>query len=160
MSHGYQQIQGPWGERVWGEHGGFSFCDGLGTGIKGLKIKSQSRALWSLSVKYDACGQSFQSVPHGEPPHYVMDLQEDEIKFNFPYEYLQRIEGFIGTAHGRDMESGEVVCVTTLTFKSNIKTYGPYGNPGGGEHISKVALDRSWLFGENHAWLLTKLEYS
>ncbi len=30
------------------------------------------------------------------------------------------------------MESGEeVVCVTSLTFKSNIKTYGPYGNLGG-----------------------------
>jgi hypothetical protein len=28
------------------------------------------------------------------------------------------------------------------------------------EHISKVALDRSWGFGEDHAWLLTKLEYS
>jgi hypothetical protein len=68
------EIQGPWGGHVWGEHGGFSFCDGLATGIKGLKIKSQSRALWSLSVEYDACGQSFQSVPHGEPPHYVMDL--------------------------------------------------------------------------------------
>jgi hypothetical protein len=24
-----------------------------------------------------------------------------------------------------------VVCVTSLTFKSNIKTYGPYGNLGG-----------------------------
>jgi hypothetical protein len=24
-----------------------------------------------------------------------------QIKFNFPYEYLQQIEGFIGTAHGR-----------------------------------------------------------
>jgi len=81
VSHGYQQIQGPWGGHVWGEHGGFSFCDGLATGIKGLKIKSQSRALWSLSVEYDACGQSFQSVPHGEPPHYVMDLQEDEVSF-------------------------------------------------------------------------------
>jgi len=42
---------------------------------------SQSRALWSLSVEYDACGQSFQSVPHGEPRHYVMDLQEDEVSF-------------------------------------------------------------------------------
>ncbi len=81
MSHGYQQIQGPWGGHVWGEHGGFYFCDGLATGIKALKIKSQSRALWSLSVEYDACGQSFQSVPHGEPPHYVMDLQEDEVSF-------------------------------------------------------------------------------
>jgi hypothetical protein len=27
------------------------------------------------------------------------------------------------------------------------------------EHISK-ALDRSWIFGEDHVWLLTKLEYS
>jgi len=28
------------------------------------------------------------------------------------------------------------------------------------EHISKVALDRSWVFGEDHVRLLTKLEYS
>ncbi|CAM6055787.1 unnamed protein product [Sphagnum tenellum] len=55
------------------------------------------------------------------------------IKFYVPYEYLQQIEGFIGTAHGWEMESGEkLVCVTSLTFKSNIKTYGPYGNPGRG----------------------------
>jgi hypothetical protein len=82
MSHGcYQQIQGPWGGRVWGKHGGFPFFDGPATGIKGLKIKSQSTALWSLSVEYDACGQSFQSVPHGEPPYYVTDLTEDEVSF-------------------------------------------------------------------------------
>jgi len=71
----------PLGRMCLGEHGGFSFCDGLATGIKGLKIKSQSRALWSLSVEYDACGQSFQSVPHGEPPPYVKDLQGDEVSF-------------------------------------------------------------------------------
>jgi hypothetical protein len=28
------------------------------------------------------------------------------------------------------------------------------------EHISKEALDRSWVFGEDHVWLLTKLEYT
>jgi hypothetical protein len=81
MSHGYQQIQGPWGGRVWGCHGGLPFFDGLATGIKRLKIKSQSTALWSLSVEYDACGQSFQSVPHGKPPHNVKNLQEDEVSF-------------------------------------------------------------------------------
>ncbi|KAH8968159.1 hypothetical protein BDL97_03G115600, partial [Sphagnum fallax] len=64
------------------------------------------------------------------------DLQGDEIKFNIPYDYLQQIEGFIGTAHGWEMESGEkLVCVTSLTFKSNIKTYGSYGNPEGGTHF-------------------------
>jgi hypothetical protein len=28
------------------------------------------------------------------------------------------------------------------------------------EHISKEALDRSWVLGEDHVWLLTKLEYT
>jgi hypothetical protein len=81
MSHGYQQIQGPWGGRVLGPYGGSPFFDGPATGIKGLKIKSKSGVLWSLSVEYDACGQSFQSVPHGEPPPRVKDLQEDEVSF-------------------------------------------------------------------------------
>jgi hypothetical protein len=75
------EIQGPWGGRVSEQYGGFPFFDGPATGIKGLKIKSQSRVLWSLSVEYDACGESFQSVPHGEPPFYVTEFTEDEVSF-------------------------------------------------------------------------------
>jgi hypothetical protein len=57
-------------------------------------------------------------------------------KIQLPSEYLQQIEGFIGTEHGWKTQSGEkMVCVTSLTFKSNIKTYGAYGNPGGGTHF-------------------------
>jgi len=48
---------------------------------KGCRSRASQRVLWSLRIEYDACGQSFQSVPHGEPPHDVKDLQEDEVSF-------------------------------------------------------------------------------
>jgi hypothetical protein len=71
----------PLGRMFFGTYCWSPFFDGPATGIKGLQIKSKSRVLWSLRIEYDACGQSFQSVPHGEPPHDVKDLQEDEVSF-------------------------------------------------------------------------------
>jgi hypothetical protein len=35
----------------------------------------------------------------------------------------------LGQEHGYRFNRDKVTCVTSITFKTNIKTYGPYGNP-------------------------------
>ncbi|KAH9560743.1 hypothetical protein CY35_06G123400 [Sphagnum magellanicum] len=127
------EVEGPWGGL-----GGVSFNDGLATGIKGLKIKSNTRVFFSLSVEYDKCGKSFRSPHHGNPSSdRAKDLQELEIKFNYPNEYLQQIMGVLGKTHGYKVGNRLVTCVTSITFKTNIKTYGPYGNPKTGDQNFK-----------------------
>ncbi|CAM6047206.1 unnamed protein product [Sphagnum compactum] len=123
-------VEGPWG----GLSGGVPFNDGLATGIKGLKIKSNTRVFFSLSVEYDKRGKSFHSPHHGNPSSdRAKELKEDEIKFNYPNEYLQQIWGVSGKKHGYHVGKRLVTCVTSITFKTNIKTYGPYGNPKSGD---------------------------
>jgi len=65
----------------------------------------------------------------------------------------------LGKEHGYH-SGGMVTCVTSITFKTNIKTYGPYGNPklgdqgfksGSGKIVgfwggSGQALDRLGVF--------------
>jgi hypothetical protein len=69
------QIQGPWGGP-----GGNSFDDGLATGIQGFKIKSTSKALYSLTFKYDKCGELFTSPPHGNAPSHI-NAHVDKVNF-------------------------------------------------------------------------------
>jgi hypothetical protein len=63
-----------------------------------------------------------------------------QITFNYPGEYLQQIEGFVGKI---PMMSGDqqVTAISSITFKSNIKTYGPYGG-GGGETPFKSGIGK------------------
>jgi hypothetical protein len=155
------EVQVPWNvQGPWGGLGGVPFNDGVATGIKGFKIKSNTSVFFSLSVEYDKRGKSFHSPHHGNPSSYrAKELQEDEIKFDYPNEYLQQIEGVLGKEHGYH-SGGMVTCVTSITFKTNIKTYGPYGNPklgdqgfksGSGKIVgfwggSGQALDRLGVF--------------
>jgi hypothetical protein len=50
-----------------------------------------------------------------------------QIKFNYLNKYLQQIEGLSGPIKGVGSN-----LVTSITFKTNVKSYGPYGNLGGG----------------------------
>lgn len=67
------QSQGPWGG-----HGGNSFNVGPATGIRGLKIKSTSNALFSLTVEYNECDKLVTSPPHDDPPSHIK-VQVDEV---------------------------------------------------------------------------------
>ncbi len=69
------QIQGPWGGP-----GGDSFDDGVATRIRGFKIKSTSKALYSLTVKYDKGGELVISPPRGNPPSGI-NARDDEVNF-------------------------------------------------------------------------------
>jgi len=53
-----------------------------------------------------------------------------QIKFNYPGEYLQQIEGFVGMIPIM-VGNRQVTGISSITFKSNIRSYGPYGGDGG-----------------------------
>jgi len=48
---------------------------------------------------------------------------------NYPTEYLQQIEGSYDAAPFW-LGGQHMICITSITFKSNFKVYGPYGKPG------------------------------
>jgi hypothetical protein len=52
-----------------------------------------------------------------------------QIKLNYPFEYLQQIEGSYDEIDGRYLVPSSIG-ITSITFKSNLKTYGPYGRLG------------------------------
>jgi hypothetical protein len=63
-----------------------------------------------------------------------------QVRFNYPDEYLQQIEGFSGIIPGLVVGNNPVTGITSLTFKSNIKSYGPYGT--GGERYFKSGIGK------------------
>jgi hypothetical protein len=56
-----------------------------------------------------------------------MSLSLVQITFDYPLEYLQQIEGYYGVTPAV-VCGGPVTTISSITFKSNIKTYGPYGS--------------------------------
>ncbi|CAK9859479.1 unnamed protein product, partial [Sphagnum jensenii] len=108
---------------TWGGVGN-PFCDGIATGIKGLAITCEDGYIRSLQVEYDLCSQSFTSTHGG----YVVGNVE-EVKLNYPSEYLQQIEGSYDVVPWV-YEGRIVIGITSITFKSNFKSYGPYGKLG------------------------------
>ncbi|KAH8941367.1 hypothetical protein BDL97_14G034400 [Sphagnum fallax] len=118
FSTGPIKVQGTWGG------GGDPFCDGVATGIKGFRITSKDGVIMSLQVEYDICSQSCISR-HGD---YLVGNVE-EIKLSYPSEYLQQIEGSYGEV-SMGVRGQRVIGITSITFKSNFRAYGPYGKHG------------------------------
>ncbi|CAM6061116.1 unnamed protein product [Sphagnum tenellum] len=118
FSTGPIKVQGTWGG------GGDPFCDGVATGIKGFRITSKDGVIMSLQVEYDICSQSCISR-HGD---YLVGNVE-EIKLSYPSEYLQQIEGSYGEVSA-GVRGQRVIGITSITFKSNFRAYGPYGKHG------------------------------
>ncbi|CAM6041027.1 unnamed protein product [Sphagnum compactum] len=111
-------VQGTWGGA------GQPFCDGVATGIKGFRITSKDGVIMSLQVEYDICGKSYISR-HGD---YLAGNVE-EIKLNYPDEYLQQIEGSYG-AVPVGLRGKHIKGISSITFKSNFRAFGPYGKHG------------------------------
>jgi hypothetical protein len=86
-------------------------------------ISSKNGAIRGLEVEYDMCGQSCVST------HGFMFDERVKIGLNYPLEYLQQIEGsYDDVRYGYDGQHG--IGITSITFKSNFRAYGPYGKPG------------------------------
>jgi hypothetical protein len=61
--------------------------------------------------------------------NFLFPLCIVQIKLKYPSEYLRQIEGSYGDvpfSYGGQ----RVIGITSITFKSNFRVYGPYGKPG------------------------------
>ncbi|KAJ7514590.1 hypothetical protein O6H91_23G051300 [Diphasiastrum complanatum] len=122
------QVQGPWGGT-----GGGPFFGGIATSITGFELKfdKDPPCIWSIKVKYDVNGTIFEDSQHGDP-NYGKNFIEILFSTN---EFLERIEGSFGL-QPVFVGPNQVTGITSLTFCTNLGTYGPYGD----EHNTKTFI--------------------
>jgi hypothetical protein len=53
-----------------------------------------------------------------------------QIYLNYPFEYLQQIEGSYDVVPIGVRGITSIIGITSITFKSNFRAYGPYGKHG------------------------------
>ncbi|CAA0822396.1 Jacalin-related lectin 19 [Striga hermonthica] len=101
----------------WGGHGGINWDDGPQSGVREIKLK-YDRCIDSVCIVYDKNGKPFSGPKHGG----VGGTKTVEIKVQFPEEFLTTVTGhYCPVVHG-----GSPV-IRSITFKSNRRTFGPYG---------------------------------
>lgn len=101
----------------WGGNGGSAWDDGSYSGIREITIV-HGRCIDSIKVVYDKNGKPTM----GEKRGGVGGTRNSEIKLQFPDEYLISVSGYISPV----VYGGSPV-IRSLTFKSNRRTFGPYG---------------------------------
>nr|GMD30462.1 Glycosyl transferase, family 14 [Ipomoea batatas] len=99
----------------WGGHGGSSWDDGSHDGIREISLV-YGRCIDSIRAVYDRNGRPFSAEKHGGNG----GDKTGEVKLQFPEEYLTSISGYYGPQRGS-------LVVRSLTFKSNQRTFGPFG---------------------------------
>ncbi|XP_070670346.1 jacalin-related lectin 3-like [Malus domestica] len=101
----------------WGGHNGLIWDDRVHSTVKQLVI-AHGAAIDSIQIEYDERGSSVWSDKHGRNGGW----KTDKVKLASPEEFLTSIEGY----YGKKSEWGPIT-VRSLTFKSNKRTYGPFG---------------------------------
>ncbi|RZB84526.1 Jacalin-related lectin 19 [Glycine soja] len=101
----------------WGGNGGNSWDDGIFTGVREIKLV-YGHCIDSIQVVYDRNGKPFTAEKHGG----VGGNKTAEIKLQFPDEFLVSVSG-----HYCPVVRGGTPVIRSLTFKSNHRTFGPYG---------------------------------
>ncbi|XP_030950640.1 jacalin-related lectin 3-like [Quercus lobata] len=112
----------PCGLGPWGGDGGQPWDDKVFTGIKKIFL-TKGEAIYSIQIEYDCNGQSIWSVKHGcgnEGTPY-------QIQFEYPHEFLTSVSGYYGSV--AEDECRKVI--KSLTFYTNRRRYGPYGEESG-----------------------------
>uniref|UniRef100_J3M8Q2 Jacalin-type lectin domain-containing protein n=1 Tax=Oryza brachyantha TaxID=4533 RepID=J3M8Q2_ORYBR len=105
----------------WGGSGGTIFDDGMYTGVWQINL-TRAVGITSIKVLYDRNGQAVWGNKHG----FSGAVSPDKIVFDFPSEILTHITGY----YGATMIMGPTV-IRSLTFHTNKRRYGPYGDECG-----------------------------
>ncbi|XP_011028924.1 PREDICTED: uncharacterized protein LOC105128794 isoform X2 [Populus euphratica] len=100
----------------WGGQEGFLWDDGVHSTVKQLVI-AHGAGIDSIQVEYDRKGTSVWSQIHGGNGG-----MKTTVKLDCPDEFLTSVHGYYGSLDGWGP-----VFVRSLTFRSNKKTYGPFG---------------------------------
>lgn len=101
----------------WGGNGGFYWDDGIYNGVREINL-TYDHCIDSIHVVYDKNGKPVAGEKHGG----VGGTHRTEIKLQWPEEFLTSVSG-----HYCPMVPGIGPVIRSLTFKSNKRTYGPYG---------------------------------
>ncbi|CAH2062620.1 unnamed protein product, partial [Thlaspi arvense] len=101
----------------WGGQDGYRWDDGVHSGIRQLVI-AHGAVIDSIRIEYDDKGTSVWSEKHGGSG----GPKTDQVKLDYPNEYLTSIQG-----HYSSLNERGPVSIRSLSFTSNKKTYGPYG---------------------------------
>ncbi|XP_065866970.1 jacalin-related lectin 19 [Euphorbia lathyris] len=101
----------------WGGNGGAAWDDGIYNGVREITLL-YDRCIDSIQLVYDKNGKPVTSEKHGG----AGGSKRAEIKLQFPEEFLVSASGYYcPVVHG-----GSPV-IRSITFKSNKRTFGPYG---------------------------------
>nr|POE84503.1 isoform 3 of jacalin-related lectin 3 [Quercus suber] len=105
----------------WGGNGGVQFDDGRYTGVREIHL-ARTGGLVSIKVCYDLNGQAIWGNKNGRNG----GLTVEKIRFEYPHEVLTHISGYYGSVILR----GPTI-IKSITFHTNKKKYGPFGNEQG-----------------------------
>ncbi|XP_061347178.1 jacalin-related lectin 3-like [Gastrolobium bilobum] len=112
----------------WGGIGGYGFDDGTYAGIRQINLSRNVGIVW-IRVLYEYDGDAIWGCRQGGTGGY----KNDKIVFDFPCEVLTHISGYYGAL----MYMGPAV-IRSLTFHTNKRKYGPYGDEQGTYFTTKV----------------------
>ncbi|XVF29547.1 hypothetical protein REPUB_Repub15cG0130700 [Reevesia pubescens] len=101
----------------WGGNGGAAWDDGTYHGVREITLV-YDLCIDSIRVIYDKNGKPVTAEKHGG----MGGNKIVEIKLKFPEEFLISVSG-----HYCPMFHGDSPVIRSLTFKSNQRTFGPYG---------------------------------
>ncbi|GAV80272.1 Jacalin domain-containing protein/LRR_2 domain-containing protein [Cephalotus follicularis] len=99
----------------WGGNGGTIWDDGTYSGVRGITL-NYGDCIDSIRVVYDKNGTPITADKHGG----VGGSRAAEIKLQFPEEYLISVSGYYCSYGGS-------IVIRSLTFKSQRRTFGPFG---------------------------------
>ncbi|KAF5204049.1 Jacalin-related lectin [Thalictrum thalictroides] len=102
---------------TWGGTGGSNWDDGSYTGVRSITLV-YDRCIDSIRVEYDKNGKPVLAEKHGG----TGGSQTTTIQLQYPEEFLTSVSGhYCPVVHG-----GSAV-IRSLTFKSNRRSFGPFG---------------------------------
>ncbi|CAN6341465.1 unnamed protein product [Urochloa humidicola] len=133
------QTYGPWGGS-----GGTIFDDGVYTGVWQINL-TRAAGISSMKVLYDRNGQAVWGNKHG----FSGGVPSDKIVFDFPSEVLTHITGYCDSA----ILMGPTV-VRSLTFHTNKRTFGPYGDESGTYFSTSFTNGRIVGFHGREGWYI------
>ncbi|GJM89016.1 hypothetical protein PR202_ga05611 [Eleusine coracana subsp. coracana] len=120
------------------------FDDGMYTGVWQINL-TRAVGISSMKVLYDRNGQAVWGNKHG----FSGGVPPDKIVFDFPSEVLTHITGFYGSA----IIMGPTV-IRSLTFHTNKRTYGPYGDEYGTYFSTNFTNGRIVGFHGREGWYI------
>nr|CAJ38387.1 jacalin-domain protein [Plantago major] len=101
----------------WGGQGGTTWDDGSYSGVREITL-TYGRCIDSIRIVYEKNGKPVSGEKHGG----VGGFKTTEIKLQFPDEVLTSVSG-----HCCPVVHGGSPVIRSLTFKSNKRTFGPFG---------------------------------